>query len=205
MTVVPERGGSQAHLLCDSCGAAVTLDGCGMHDTTVGYVAVSMIGWTGSPFARGPHRCPGCAPGRRGRSAGDDADAGRAELVVTDTAAIIRVGHSIGPLQIVVRKAAGVRRTLVVDLSGLTSCDTAGIAALVRARNVALHHGGELLLAAPPPMLRARLRVRRLHTAFRTFGSVRHAIAATRPEVSGLIATAAHHPAHPRRGLLSED
>ncbi|MEU8238327.1 hypothetical protein AB0C07_08785 [Actinoplanes missouriensis] len=72
------------------------------------------------------------------------------------------------------------------------------------ARNVALHHGGELLLAAPPPMLRARLRVRRLHTAFRTFGSVRHAIAATQPEARGLIATAAHRPARMRpsvRGL----
>ena len=57
--------------------------------------------------------------------------------------------------------------------AGLTDAGT-----LVRARHAARRHHGELLLAAPSRFIPTVLRTMRLHTAFRTFTTLRQAVAA---------------------------
>jgi hypothetical protein len=63
MTAVPDPRAAGVQLICDGCGRAAAIDGCGFDDAGVVYVAAGMIGWSGSTFARGPHRCPGCPAG----------------------------------------------------------------------------------------------------------------------------------------------
>jgi len=51
---------------------------------------------------------------------------------------------------------------LVLDLSGLTFCDAAGIGVMLRSRTRLRTAGGDLVLLAPPPLLRRLLTLLRL-------------------------------------------
>lgn len=195
MTAVPAARGAGVHLLCDGCGAVAEVDSCGLHDTYVGHVAVTMIGWTGSTFARGPHHCPACLAPERGMPARGPRTS-KATLAVIDGVAVVHISGTFDAstaalLQTLVRGAVVARRTVIADLSGVTETGAAAAGALVRARNAVLRDGGELLLAAPPRPLHARLRLMRLRPAFRTFGSVRHAITVTQARAGSLISAAA--------------
>ena len=65
---------------------------------------------------------------------------------------------------------------LIVDLSGVTFCDASGLAVLVGvARRVGLL-GGDLRLAAPPPLISTVLRLTGLDSRFEIFATVPEAI-----------------------------
>ncbi|MFJ3964907.1 STAS domain-containing protein [Streptomyces sp. NPDC090036] len=46
---------------------------------------------------------------------------------------------------------------IVVDLSGLSFCDSSGLNALIHARQTAAEHGRRIVLRTPPPQLRRLL------------------------------------------------
>ncbi|MFC7533279.1 STAS domain-containing protein [Actinoplanes sp. GCM10030250] len=191
MTALSVAGGAGVHLICDDCGLMAAAGGCGLQDTNVVYVAASAIGWTGPAFARGPHRCPSCAtvpsPRRHPESAtagGESAAAdGEVSLEVRASVALVRVSGNLGEetaahLQAVLERAVAARRAVVVDLTMAGRVDQAGLRPLVRAGSAARHRGGEVLLAAPPRLLRGALRLMGLHRSLRVFGSVQQAITA---------------------------
>ena len=70
---------------------------------------------------------------------------------------------------------------VVVDLTHARLIDSVGLGVLVRARNAARARHGELLLAGPSRFIQTVLRTMRLHTAFRMFDTVGHAVAAGGP------------------------
>ena len=76
----------------------------------------------------------------------------RGELDVTDAA---EVAASLAAV------AAG-KRDIILDLAGLEYIDSSGLAALVRARQRALHAGSDLLLAAPQQQVLRMLALTRL-------------------------------------------
>lgn len=58
MTVVPDD--EAMRLICDGCGETVAGPAPVLPDAEVVWMFVSDHGWSGSPFATGPHRCPRC-------------------------------------------------------------------------------------------------------------------------------------------------
>jgi anti-sigma B factor antagonist len=64
------------------------------------------------------------------------------------------------------------RARLIVDLAGLTFCDSTGIGTLVRANNECLSRGGHLRLAAPNRHVARILAVVGLLDTFPTYQSV---------------------------------
>lgn len=190
MTAVPAEEGMGVQLICDSCGDVAIAEGCGLHDTDVVYVAAAAIGWAGSPFARGPHRCPGCTPSAAPAAQSPDQSPARAGVLDrvrvehTPTAAVVHVTGEIDiavapDLRSALEAAVVAQSNVIVDLSQAGVIDSAGLGTLVRARNAARRRQGELLLAGPSRFVQTVLRTMRLHTAFRTFGTVQQAITAT--------------------------
>jgi len=177
-------------LICDGCGTATPLDACALHDADVVYVAVASIGWTGSPYARGPHRCPVCeagddaVPHPRQLPAVRDDGAARVALTVTSPAAIVRITGDVdvdvvADLRAALDNAVALRPYVIVDLTTAGVLDSLGLGALVRGRGAARQRDGELLLVAPSRFVQAVLWSMRLHTAFRMFDTVPQAITAT--------------------------
>jgi anti-anti-sigma factor len=192
MTVVPLSAGV-AVLICDRCGvqdqtAAVT------RDSDVVWPLVADAGWTGSPFAIGPHSCPQCgdavpqtvtpvrppsAPAHGasyGVRAHDDVDA----VVVTplidieaDFAETLRDGLTA---------AVSTSRHVVLDLHAVHLIDSAGLGLLVRAHQDARHRGGSLSLIAPSRYVRTVLHTMRLDTVFPTYPDEQTAFRALRPD-----------------------
>lgn len=72
-------------------------------------------------------------------------------------------------------------RHLIVDLSGVTAIDSAGVRALVRAHTSALRLGGRLRLAALPPALATVLELSNLGNVFDVYESVDAARVASWP------------------------
>ncbi|MEU4245694.1 STAS domain-containing protein [Actinoplanes sp. NPDC026619] len=177
-------------LICDNCGVATVTDGGGLHDAELVYVAVTDVGWTGSPFARGLHRCPGCSAEMRvtrpvpERSPGSAAVLDRIRVAHLTAASLVQIDIDIdmdlaAELRAALEIAVTAHRNVIVDLSGAGVIDSVGLGVLVRARNIARQRPGEVVLAAPSRFIQTVLRTMRLHTAFRTFDTVEGAIMAT--------------------------
>jgi anti-anti-sigma factor len=69
-------------------------------------------------------------------------------------------------------------RHIVLDLSGLTFCDSAGLSLFVRLQRQLEELGGDLTLAAPTPIVRRVLDVTGLAAAFGSHDSVDESVAA---------------------------
>lgn len=69
------------------------------------------------------------------------------------------------------------RPDLILDLSGVTFCDSTGFNALLRLRRRVLEAGGRLALAAPPVQIGRLLTLTGIDTAFAIHGSVDDAVA----------------------------
>jgi anti-sigma B factor antagonist len=190
MTAVTGMSGSGVQLICDGCGHVATADGGGLHDADIVYVAVSTIGWSGSAFARGPHRCPACssaAPAVRhpaNRPAARVAGRGRVSVRTAPTASVVHIAGDIdtdvvGELRSALETALRARPYVIADLTQAGTIDSFGLGTLVRARNAARRRHGELLLAGPSRFVQTVLHTMRLHTAFRMFTTVAQAMAAT--------------------------
>ena len=190
MTAVPAVPGAPVKLICDGCGCVGSVEGCGLHDAEVVYVPIASIGWTGSVFARGPHRCGTCTinggtgDGRRSRPAAFPADAaGRVSLETRPALALVGVtgdidSQMICELRTALDRAIAARSTVVVDLSKLCRIDSAALGVLVHAHNAARRRGGDLALAAPSRFVRMVLRTMHLQRALPTTDTVRQALTA---------------------------
>ncbi|WP_331732585.1 STAS domain-containing protein (plasmid) [Streptomyces avidinii] len=55
---------------------------------------------------------------------------------------------------------------IVVDLSGLSFCDSSGLNALIHAQRTAVEHGRRIVLRTPPPQLRRLLEMTGAATLF---------------------------------------
>lgn len=179
MTVVPVNAGV-AILICDRCGAQDQA-AAAIRDGDVVWPLVADAGWTGSPFATGPHSCPRCGdvepepqtPVRpspapiHGASYGlrvhHDLDA----VVVTPLVDI--EADFAETLRDVLTDAVSTGRYVVLDLHAVHLIDSAGLGLLVRAHQQAKHRGGSLCLVEPSRYIRTVLHTMRLDTVFPTY------------------------------------
>jgi len=66
-------------------------------------------------------------------------------------------------------------RKMIVDLSQLTFISSMAMGKLIAARKTVIKHGGEVILAAPSPLVHEALRRARLHDIFPIASSVEEA------------------------------
>ncbi|MFH8991522.1 STAS domain-containing protein [Streptomyces sp. NPDC017940] len=65
--------------------------------------------------------------------------------------------------------------TLILDLTGVTFCDSSGLNTLLRLRRRAQDTGGQLVLAAPPPQMLRLLTLTGTDSIFALYGSLAEA------------------------------
>ncbi|MBY8870456.1 STAS domain-containing protein [Micromonospora sp. PLK6-60] len=165
MTVVPAD--HLWTLICDGCGDTVTDTAVVLPDAEVVWTLVFDHGWSGSPFASGPHHCPRCEMGgadRPGRStAGDPLGLGRPDdagaAPAWDEQPADRVRRALA-------EALDLGDEVLVDLSGVEVIDSAGLGLLVRAHQDARARSARLCLVAPSRFVRTVLHTMRLDGVF---------------------------------------
>lgn len=183
MTVVPDD--ELVQLICDGCGDLVT-GAPVLPDAEVVWTLLSEHGWSGSPFATGPHRCPRCdlappatARGRR-REAGSEDRPRRPGAVSgvyrVDGVAVVAVAGDIDiavgeALQAALATAIAAGGPVLVDLTRVHLIDSTGLGLLVRAHCQAKERGNRLGLAAPSRFIRTVLHTMRLDGLFPIFDS----------------------------------
>lgn len=190
MTVVLRSAGT-AELICDRCGAQDRATAAA-HDHDVVWPLVARVGWTGSPFATGTHRCPQCehaapeatapvyeppAPAH-GPSYGVQTPAGVNAVVLTPLVDID--GCFIGTLRDGLTTALDTSRHVVLDLHAVHLIDSAGLGLLVRIHQEAKRRGGSLSLVAPSRFVLTVLHTMRLGTVFATYPHEEAALRAVR-------------------------
>ncbi|MEU8167173.1 STAS domain-containing protein [Micromonospora sp. NPDC049004] len=192
MTVVPDD--HLMTLICDTCGDSITAAACVLPDAEVVWTLVSEHGWSGSPFATGPHRCPHCSllpPARPGHSWGEGHGSGGVLGIdhLDDATVVTTTGdidlHTGEALRAALRDAVDADGPVVVDLSRVHVIDSTGLGLLVRAHLDARERGVTLCLAAPSRFIRTVLHTMRLDGVFPIFDSRDDALARTpRPALS---------------------
>jgi anti-anti-sigma factor len=179
MIVMPRAAGT-AVLICDRCGLQDSAEAV-THDSDVVWPLVATAGWTGSPFATGPHCCPRCddarpepltplhdpPPPTHGASFAvrprEDVDA----VVLTPLADIDSAFAET--LRDGLTAALGTSRHLVLDLHAVHLIDSAGLGLLVRTHQEAKHRGGSLCLVAPSRFVLTVLHTMRLDMIFTSY------------------------------------
>jgi anti-sigma B factor antagonist len=81
-------------------------------------------------------------------------------------------------LEHAVNKAFDDHPKVILDLAGVTFCDSSGLNTLVRLRRRAQHSGGKLLLAASPRQMMRLLTITGADHVFSIYGSLAEAWAA---------------------------
>ncbi|MFF5180291.1 STAS domain-containing protein [Micromonospora sp. NPDC000316] len=184
MTVVPDD--DLMTLICDICGDSLRATACVLPDAEVVWTLVSEHGWSGSPFATGPHRCPHCSllPASRGGTAacGDHGPGGILGIDHLDDVTVVAATGDIDlasgdTLRSALRHAAEMGGHVVVDLSRVHLIDSTGLGLLVRAHQDARDRGATLSLAAPSRFIRTVLHTMRLDGALPIFESRDDALA----------------------------
>ncbi|SCF13019.1 anti-anti-sigma factor [Micromonospora coriariae] len=176
MTVVPDD--HLMTLICDTCGDSITSTACVLPDAEVVWTLVHEHGWSGSPFATGPHRCPHCSllPVSGGGQASYD-NHGPGGILGIDQLDDVTVGTATGDvdggdtMRAALRHATEMQGHVVVDLSRVHHIDSVGLGLLVRAHREARDRGVTLCLAAPSRFVRTVLHTMRLDRAFPVFAS----------------------------------
>ncbi|WP_025617309.1 STAS domain-containing protein [Salinispora cortesiana] len=158
MTVVPDD--HMMTLICDGCGETAASTAVVLPDDEVVWTLVSEHGWSGSPFATGPHRCTGCTPPTPGRAAPVQ------PLGDSDHDEVAEASTTTDPLRAALSEATEHEGRVVVDLSAVEQIDSTGLGLLVRARQEARQRGAELWLHAPSRFVLTVLHTMRLDTAF---------------------------------------
>ncbi|MGW4500308.1 STAS domain-containing protein [Micromonospora sp. NPDC004336] len=202
MTVVPDD--NSMTLICDSCGDVTTGTACVLPDAEVVWTLVAEHGWSGSPFATGPHRCPRCsllspAPGRAGGTGrADEVPGGVLGVDHLDDVAVVTAAGDIDVdaadgLRAALRQAVDICGHVVVDLTRVHLIDAGGLGLLVRAHRDARERGAVLCLAAPSRFILTVLHTMRLDGLFPVFASPEEAVRRLSPPGSpaGLTATVA--------------
>lgn len=191
MTVVPSNAGAML-LICDQCSGKEAA-GETSHDNDLVWPVVSNLGWTGSPFATGPHRCPPCSleapaspPVREARPPGTYYDMRTREdldlAVITPRTDLD--ADLTERLRDDVMRAAAVHQHVLMDLRAVGLIDSTGLGLLVRARQEARQHEGAFDLLAPSRFLLTVLHTMRLDGVFRTFADLETALHAIRGQTA---------------------
>ncbi|MEV4712778.1 STAS domain-containing protein [Micromonospora sp. NPDC049374] len=172
MTVVPDD--NLMTLICDVCGETTTGTACVLPDAEVVWTLVSDHGWSGSPFATGPHRCPRCSALPPGAPPGDGDRGGSGGVAeVAAAPADSDLDPDAGDaLRAALRGAFDVAGTVVVDLTHVQVIDSLGLGMLVRAHRDVREQGGRLCLAAPSRFIRTVLHTMKLDGVFPIFDSL---------------------------------
>lgn len=140
MTVVPDD--PLMTLICDSCGTVASGPACVLPDAEVVWTFVAEQGWTGSPFATGPHRCPRCellpAPTPQARAPRRADPLGVLGVEHLDEVAIVTAAGDLDiatgdDLHGVLAEAVDADRHVVVDLVRVHLIDSTALGVLVRA------------------------------------------------------------------------
>lgn len=175
MTAVPGTEPGTLTLICDECADTENVPEVA-HDEEVVWPRLGSLGWTGSPFAAGQHRCASCsllpAPYNRipsGRPM-QGACYDLAEHDDTDIVVITPLTDVDAETSAVLREALEQslqeHRHLVMDMHAAEVIDSAGLGMLVRVHQHAKQRGGTLTLAAPSRYVRTVLHTMRLEGVF---------------------------------------
>ncbi|MEW2383558.1 STAS domain-containing protein [Micromonospora sp. NPDC047707] len=165
MTVVPDE--HVMTLICDGCGDTAASTAVVLPDAEVVWTLVSEHGWTGSPFATGPHRCPRCTPlPTPGSAAAGPHPLGIDDLDEVDDPVPAAAEAETDALRAALAAAEEHAGRVTVDLSTVEHIDSAGLGLLVRARQEARQRGMELCLHAPSRFVLTVLHTMRLQAAF---------------------------------------
>ncbi|WP_238014404.1 STAS domain-containing protein [Dactylosporangium sp. AC04546] len=172
MTALLSRDGANFSLACDTCGQLVANLAPAMGTWRVAWSLFVEDGWRGAQRPTGPHACGRCpAPREHGmveESFARATPAGRAAQPVTwrelDGVTVVELP---GTLHLATHAhlhdllASGIRPTqhVVFDLSRLPSADSALLAVLVAAHEVAAGHGRRICLAGAADRVTAALRM----------------------------------------------
>ena len=189
MTAVLHVTGSPL-LICDQCGGEDSGGELSAPDSELVWPVVAALGWSGSPFATGQHRCPECS---REDIVPPPAPAGarnpRPEFTTLihhdlDAVVITPSGDldelAAEQLRDTLLGADPLGRHLVVDLSVVRHIDSAGLGLLVRTHQRTKQEGGIFALAAPSRFVQTVLHTMRLDTVLATITDVSAALDAIR-------------------------
>lgn len=172
-------------LVCDTCSDTADV-ACALPDAQVVWPLVSEQGWSGSPFAAGPHRCPHCsALGPSTGGAGVCEGHGPSGILGIDHVDGVTVVVAAGDVDLdtgdTLRSALAHAREMgghvLVDLTRVHLIDSTGLGLLVRAHRDAVERGAVLCLAAPAEFVRTVLYTMRLDQVFPIFDSHAEALA----------------------------
>ncbi|BCJ62811.1 STAS domain-containing protein [Micromonospora endophytica] len=181
MTVVPDD--NLMTLICDACGDTTTGTACVLPDAEVVWTLVSDHGWSGSPFATGPHRCPRCSALPPGTNPLGEPEAEHLGDVTVLVDRDDLVPDADDALRAALREAVEVDGTVVVDLAKVSVIDSVGLGLLVRAHREVRERDARLCLAAPSRFIRTVLHTMRLDGVFPIFETLEHALAQLREDV----------------------
>jgi anti-sigma B factor antagonist len=175
MTAVPGAEPRTVTLICDECSDTVNAPEVAQDEEIV-WPRLGPLGWSGSPFAAGQHRCPPCSllppphdrlPAARPQLGAsyelrehDDLDT----VVITPLTDVDAEATAV--LREALHEALNTHRHVLVDLRAAEVIDSAGLGLLVRAHQHAKHRGGTLTLAAPSRYVRTVLHTMRLERLF---------------------------------------
>ncbi|SDZ15671.1 anti-anti-sigma factor [Micromonospora pattaloongensis] len=189
MTAVPGARDTSIDVICDGCGAVATTGNSVVNDDDLVWTVLVEIGWVGSPFASGQHRCPRCAvadPGqrpaayaaadRRGTSARVTVHAGASATVIAAHGDVD--ARLVADLRAALTSAIAAGRPVVLDLERVTVIDAIALGVLVRSRQAARQNEVPLCLAAPSRFVLTVLHTMRLLPAFPVFDTRADALAA---------------------------
>ncbi|WBB81081.1 STAS domain-containing protein [Micromonospora sp. WMMD882] len=198
MTVVPGLRADTVNLICDHCGTTDEAVPAVLPEPEVVWTVLGEHGWDGSPFAVGPHRCPGCTAAALATPPVPPADAVPAPerdrgawRVDVEEVAGVRVLTPSGDIDVLVadvlREALATAlaedRDVVADLSRVGMIDSTGLGLLVRAHRDARQRGRSFCLVAPSRFVLTVLHTMRLDAVFLVFDHRSQALTCLTPQV----------------------
>jgi anti-sigma B factor antagonist len=182
MTAIPGTAVDTVDLICDRCATVRPTAASALRDEEVVWPLIAAVGWSGSPFATGPHWCATCATAapqepatnRDAARTGVDLDWGVDVVPGVDATVILTVcgdlcSAGVDRLRETLTLVSASGRHVVLNLAGVDVMDPDGLSALVRAHQAARKHGAALCLVAASRFIRTALHTMRLEPLFPLF------------------------------------
>jgi anti-sigma B factor antagonist len=174
-------------LMCDECGDSFVGISSGIRNWDAVWALVTEQGWTGSPLAIGPHRCPRCrvpepAPEIEAHApVHGPRERWRAPRRVVGDAVVLELHGDLDMLvadevRDTLRHAGDGHRHLVLDLNDVPMIDSTVLGLLVRAHQSAKQRGGVVCLVAPSRFILTVLHTMRLERVFPVFADTAQAV-----------------------------
>ncbi|WP_430788617.1 STAS domain-containing protein [Actinoplanes sp. G11-F43] len=194
MTAIIGDGEGLVTVICDGCGETKQTTDV-LRDEDVVWPSITTLGWTGSPFATGNHRCPRCAEDAHASPAPASAEPPVPSEGVCDVydpgeharVVVLRADldlHRVDHVRPALMDAADSGRDVIVDMRDAGVIDSAGLGLLVRAYRCAKRRGAGLSLVAPSRFVVTVLHTMHLDGMFPTFPDEEAALAFANPRES---------------------